>query len=414
VPTASNNRMNILSHCALDESDSDDDDLLNFVAFPKKKEVQSDNLPISAATAVQNTAVSVSPSACSPCKVTQEYDDDETESAEKEAEKRARIASIPDVIKNPSELYWHTRSKKGLKIHEPCRECHPDEALGLDIIQNWDPEKRVLVQYIEYVAPAERAVVNRKSLTPYHGYKNIKEVKASTPAVWCTEKLKLLKRQRKIKKWDAYELITEELYLQRILNHAIVKHELVQNIEDKKEKDALISSQINSCPPNKHLEKVKARDFTSASSDEDDLEVGMKRCKSVQLRCGDVIEYYDPMFVFGNARGLKTATILAVNPKAYPVLKLSSDDVLPIETLVKRIQVMRRGKLVDNQEKGEFNGIEWYKLWKDEKNLVNRSLSINKEAKRCRDIVVSAQERFNKKVQKIGLGDCTEIMTSFK
>jgi len=402
-----------------EDSDSDDDDLLNFVAFPKKKESQSDTAPVSTATTVEE-------STCSPVKVTQDCDEDETECVEEVAEKRAEIAAIPDSIKNPSELYWHTRTKKGQKIHEPCRECHPDEALGLDIAQSWDPELKVLVQYIEFVALAERALVSRKTLTPYHGYKNTEErdegkdkkeegVPAPKPASWCTEKLKLLKRQRKKRGWDEIEPLTEELYLQRLLDHAVKMQEELRTIKDKEEKDAVISSQVSSCQRSAQLKKVETRDAISASSDEDDSEVKTKKSKSVLLRCGELIEYYNPIFVFGDERGLKTATILAVNPKTKNhVLKLSSDDVLPIETLVKQIKIMVRGNLIDNKEKGEFNGIEWYKLRKDEKNNANLALSIQKEAKRCRDIVVRAQERFKKKVQKIGLGDCTEMMTSFK
>lgn len=415
-----------------EESDSDDDDLLGFVAFPKKKETQSDTIPTSTATTVQEIKVNVSPSTVSPSTVTphkmsQDCEEDENECIEKNAERRARLGPIPESIKTPSELYWHTHSKKGKTIHDPCRECHPDEALGLDIKKNWDPERKVLVQYIEWCTFSDRALVSRNSLTPYHGWKhrNKKErneeqhkekeegVTASVPASWCTEKLKLLKRQRKKRSWPALEVRTEELYLQRILDHAIKLREQVRKKEEKEKKDAPTSSHASVSQQITQLEKVKTEDDSLASSDEDDSEIKMKKYKSEHLRCGDVIEYYNPIFVHGDESGLTTATILAVNPKENPVLKLSSDDVLPIETLVRRIKIMCRGKLLDNEDKAEFNGIECYRLWKDVKNNGDRTLSIQMKAKRIRDIVVSGQERFKRKVLKSGLGDCSEMM-SFK
>jgi len=423
--TEGNDKMDNKPHCigeiisptaALEESDSDDDDLLNFVAFPKKKEAQSGASPISTATIVEEIEFSPSRSMCSPSKVSQDVEEEKPDCVEKDAEKRVRLASIPDSIKSPSELYWQTRTKKGKIIHEPCRECHPDEALGLDIEQNWDPEQKVVVQYIEWCTLNDRALVNRNSLTPYHGgnYKNEKErdneqyKKNETPQ-WCNKKLELLKRQRRKRAWTLVQVLTEKLYLQRILDHAIEMHDQVREVENKEEKDVIISSQVRLSQRITKHKDGNTENMNSDSSGEDDSEVVAKTRKTELLRCGDVIEYYSPIFVFGDERGLQTATIVAINSKASPVLELSSGDVLPIETLVKRVQVMFGGKLHDNQEKGKYHGIQWYKLRTDVKNS-GKSPGIKKQAKRFRDIIVESQEKFKRKVQKSGLGDCTEMM----
>jgi hypothetical protein len=66
------------------------------------------------------------------------------------------------------------------------------------------------------------------------------------------------------------------------------------------------------------------------------------------IRPGDVIEYYCPIFVTGDKRGLRQATVLAVDPKDTMPLVLSNGEGLPNTTKVKRIKVMSGDELVDH------------------------------------------------------------------
>jgi len=406
----------------LEESDSDDDDLLNFDPFQKKKETQADSSPTSISTTLQVTEVSASPFTASPVKVTQDAEEEETIDVEK-AEKRVKSATIPKSLKKPSDLYWCTRSIKTRKVHEPCRECPPDEALGLDIKENWDPSKKALVHFIECCWFASRKLVSRSSLTPYQGKKcnnekerdeeqcEGKEV-TSIPQRWCTEKLKPLERERKKKHWPKAEILQEKMYLQRVLDYVIEARDQTRQGEGKKEKDVPIPGSLNE--QNRQPDEVETRDSNSAISDEDDAESVTKKRKSEPLRCGDVIEYYNPIFVFGDDMGLKSATINAIEPKGNPVLVLSSGDVLPIDTSVKRVKVMKRRKLYDNKEKADFNTIDWYILRKNVKKSNSHDSNIQVIADKLSDVIAKHQEKFKRKIKKAGLGDCTKMLTSYK
>ena len=70
--------------------------------------------------------------------------------------------------------------------------------------------------------------------------------------------------------------------------------------------------------------------------------------KNEPIRPGDMMQHWDPIFVSGDKRGLKEASVLSVNRKRYPMLILSTGDALPPNTNVKRLKVMRRNKLEDH------------------------------------------------------------------
>lgn len=401
------------------DSDADDDDLLSFVAFPKKKETPSTISPTSISTTLQGSEVSASPLTTSHVKVTQDAEDEESSDV-KDAEIRVKGSPVPESIKNASQLYWHTFKRKRRTFHEPCRECHPDEALGLDF-KKWDPEKQVLIHFIECCWFSNRKLVSRSSLTPYHGEKCKKEKErdeeqdedkevTSIPQQWCNKMLTCLEKDReKLLHWPRIEILQEKLFLQRVLDRAIEVHDQTQKGVGNVERDVQIPLQEILKP-----DEVKNQDNTSIISDEDDAESVTTRRKTEQLRCGDVIEYYNPIFVFGDDRGLKSATINAIDPKGNPVLDLSTGDVLPIDTLVKRVQVMFRNKLRDNRNKAEFNGIEWFKLNKDVKKTNVHDSNIRQTANHLRNIVVRHQEKFKRTIKKSGLGDCTELISRFK
>ena len=80
------------------------------------------------------------------------------------------------------------------------------------------------------------------------------------------------------------------------------------------------------------------------------------------IRPGDVIEYYSPIFVAGDRRGLRKATVMSVRPKGETPLILDNGEFLPNTTKVKRIRVMTDGELLDHP--GIYRPIYRFKLVK--------------------------------------------------
>jgi hypothetical protein len=71
--------------------------------------------------------------------------------------------------------------------------------------------------------------------------------------------------------------------------------------------------------------------------------------KMEPLRPGDVIQYTSPIFVSGDRRGRRQATVLSTDPNRDPMLVLDNGDVLPENIIIKRIQVMEKGTLHPHQ-----------------------------------------------------------------
>lgn len=116
------------------------------------------------------------------------------------------------------------------------------------------------------------------------------------------------------------------------------------------------------------------------------------------IRPGDVIEYYHPLFIFGDKRGLRTATVISVDPKnRNSVLTLNNGESLPIDVKVRRIKTLfteqktNQRTLIDH--KGVFREIQEFKLVKlnpikgydipTERDRVNHILQ--KNMKECQD-----------------------------
>jgi hypothetical protein len=75
-----------------------------------------------------------------------------------------------------------------------------------------------------------------------------------------------------------------------------------------------------------------------------------------------MIEYYCPMHVWGDPRGLRHATVMAVDPGNTMPLVLSNGDRIPSTNKVKPIQVFKDNELVDRQD--IFRLINRFKLKK--------------------------------------------------
>lgn len=65
---------------------------------------------------------------------------------------------------------------------------------------------------------------------------------------------------------------------------------------------------------------------------------------------GDVILYYCPMSVAGDPRGLRTATVLSVDPNHSMPLVLGNSEGLPSTHLVRCIKVIQNNKLIDQED----------------------------------------------------------------
>ena len=96
--------------------------------------------------------------------------------------------------------------------------------------------------------------------------------------------------------------------------------------------------------------------------DPDDFRMDDEGISNEPIRPGDVIEYYSPIYVAGDPRGLRRATVLSIDPKDSMPLVLSNGEGLPSTVKVKRVKVMSGDDLLDHP--GIFRLICMFKLRK--------------------------------------------------
>jgi hypothetical protein len=101
--------------------------------------------------------------------------------------------------------------------------------------------------------------------------------------------------------------------------------------------------------------------YTNADNYDSDNVTFEGKCKE-PICPGDVIQYYSPMFVTGDLRGLRETSVLSVDPNNNFPLVLSNGEGLLSTTLIKRIKVVRQNRLVDHR--GIFREIIWFQLKK--------------------------------------------------
>lgn len=293
-------------------SDSESsDDCLDFNPFPKRRKVK--HSPSSDNDLLKN--------------------DDQQQSIENIAQRKAQIAYIPEEkLTRPSLLCWSkkvgkSRLKKKQADYYPCRECHPDEGIGLNIDQEWDREKKVLVQFIEGTEFTYRALISRNQLIPYDNGEN----NGNSENVWSPQLMKYLlenlrKDQRKKLKGkgngngfgkgtpnsdhvnDEIDLYTRsmELYMERVLNVAS-QVELTQLNKEKESKlkgeneTSHSTSEQQSSSDLSHASAIVSQSqetiLEDSSSDDDCNIFSQEKRKIERLRPGDVIEYYAPIGV---------------------------------------------------------------------------------------------------------------------
>lgn len=117
------------------------------------------------------------------------------------------------------------------------------------------------------------------------------------------------------------------------------------------------------------------------------------------LQKGDIIEYYHSIFVWGDKRGLYRAEVLGVSPNnPWSVLQLSTGYVMDEEDRVRRVKVMRGGKLEDHP--GIWRQINEYTLVAS----VNDGLSgVERESRRFSAIYQEKLSEKNEEMKAHGL-----------
>ena len=133
--------------------------------------------------------------------------------------------------------------------------------------------------------------------------------------------------------------------------------------DDKTKRGCEVLTPINDKEPNNDKECVIADAKSSEYSSDDDTtgdeDSSVSLDKSNEPICpGDVILYYCPMSVAGGPHGLRTATVLSVDPNDSMSLVLGNSKGLPSTHLMRRIKVIQNNKLIDHD--GSFRQINQF------------------------------------------------------
>lgn len=374
------------------------------------------------------------------------HKEDDNDLLRARAMKKALTSSVPDAIQHPNMLFWSkpsqnrskNKSKRAGSNHYyewyPCRTCSPDEVSGLNLPQNWDTTKKVLVQYLEGTGFSKRELILKNRLVPYHGkdsnmerndderienaqqdgqecYSPIIEGDRNETQtfVWCPLAMEeMSNRNRKSRKklfQDESNVLAMELYMKRVMdtavermksNHQICSSPLTSKVnESKPNTQSVSSSSRNSNSVMVSQDIICENDPEHAQQDEEDdsdddsnLLTPSPRAKET-LRAGDVIAYYQPNMIFGDQRAYREARIDEIACKKELVLKLQGGDYLDRNQRVKRLEKMSRGNLVPCDESwihlhnfrlqsGKIKGAKNTGIVEEAKRL-KRSLDHNKE-----------------------------------
>lgn len=245
-------------------------------------------------------------------------------------------ATLPAGIKSTNQLFWYKDTESR---YYPCRVCERIEArIHLNLEPFWDDDDACLVQALEFPASKpfrqrDRLVVNRHLLIPYHGTDCTKE--EWSRAIFN----KYLNERRQEAKEKSILVIQSDLdatylYLERIRKAA---KKLQENHEILSEDDRNDHFQDESDLDDPYDENLGLDgEFHRQDFSEKKIE---------PLRPGDVIQYTCPIFVFGDRRGRRQATVLSTDPHREPMLVLDTGEFLPENCIIQRIQVLEKGKL---------------------------------------------------------------------
>lgn len=338
--------------------------------------------------------------------------DRQIHSDRKVAKSRADNAKLPKHIRSSSQLRWHRVRIKKKKIWElnvrPCRILDAGEAARAKKKQNLGSKSgNAAIQFLTYpdLTDGEYELVDDTALFPF--------CDADAGALDLKSLDEYVKQQKgKIRK--SVDVEAEKLFLMRLFEHAKRIEAELNNMKARKDlKDDIEYS--SSEKPQHTYDEGKTESRADASDDEEletprplfeeqeeeqPINEDFLDCPYTQamnfdpdsndldedvsnepMRPGDVIEYYSPIFVVGDKRGLRQAVILGISPEADVILDLSTSDCLPEDTRVKRIKVVDGDQLFDHP--GIYRPIETFKLIAGK---VKGGSGIMREASRFGDI----------------------------
>ena len=326
-----------------------------------------------------------------------------------EAETKANKVSIPEDITSIDQLQWYKikliqteqRTKERL---QPCRVLSLGEAAKHSTTGN-NSKRKVVIQYITFPNINNgiyKTIDNDNNLLIPFGYK-------SRDGISTTFNDDYLQRYINQQSTKASGLEVEKIYIKRLFMHAANMERKARedrkrdyqayhdddsssdnssgdgNSDSSDEEEVTAKRKVAAAESRKVAFEVDSEDsdsddesnngmmdeldvpYTQAITfDPDDFGIGGSDDEEEQsnepIRPGDVIEYYSPIFVAGDARGLRQATVLSTDPNDDMPLVLSNGEGLPTNTKVKRIKVNEGGDLLDHS--GIFRPIYRFKLSK--------------------------------------------------
>jgi hypothetical protein len=274
----------------------------------------------------------------------------------------------------------------------------------------------------------DREIVPRSKLIPYYGGKPGEKC-IEGKRQWCANLVELLlsrlqakassqiKKKRKPAESESVDICvqSEILYMKRVLECAFERQEESaladlrhhqDETESFKAQSALVSQDVND------TDDMTTNVSDGASDCDRDSLSGKKDKRKERIRPKDIIAYFRPPFAMGDQRGYSTAKIISVDPRGQPVLQLDPPDFLPRDHLIKRIEIVYRGKMVDHTKKGTFRQIDEYALRKAvmEENTFEHSVGLIEQSKHLKRAIDESRKILKKKAEEAGMGDCSDLL----
>eukprot|EP00984_Skeletonema_dohrnii_P024518 scaffold13651_cov118-Skeletonema_dohrnii-CCMP3373.AAC.5 len=302
----------------------------------------------------------------------------------------ANKAPIPEGITSPSQLQWYRiilgQSKKGTREKlQPCRKLsrgevfeykrkHGNGGIGTN------NQGTTMIEYLSLSNDNSNKkhylCVDDNLLIPF-GYRSRDGISFTFNDDYLQ---RYMQEQRNI--CTPSQLETQKLFIERVFSHAIKMEK-----ETKEDANRDLEDYYDDCSVEKGDSKVQfdvddeseeSDDDNNERSDDEELDIPYTQAISFDpdnfelmeenetsnepIRVGDVVQYYSPIHVAGDPRGLRRATVLAIDPKKDNPLVLDNAEYISSDTNVKRIKVMSGGELVDHP--GIFRPIFRFKLVK--------------------------------------------------